>query len=475
MKKSIRIIVTFVLVCMTLAAPVTTSMAYDFGSIYEVGTVGNYILSEQIELGTYLRIGEKGASIGETTILDGELLQIHKNSFDVFLYNKGIYTYYTKAYAEELGITDSYGGQWYFEGKLYGRFTNGDNEGTGATLLEYDNGSYIVSYDTMDTFIYDEFKGLETLGKIKGYIVDSLTKKDKIVHCDGEYLYYVKDAGLGFIGIKSKASGSLYRSKLHMIEDGVIDFTLIDEELLIEGEYIYQFDGDSIYYYKSSLDEPTMVTSFDTGKQVETQYPAIVFNDKMYATIPSSKLTNVYSTNGDSLGNTVASGVINDVVYINGVPHFTFSGDGNYFDPDRFVPVDEFDSRLTNSNTTYPDGSIRIVIDGVDLSIPNDMGAAYIDNGRTMIPLRVISEALGCEVTWDSNSQSIGLVQEDSLAIYLQVGSNKIESDGSTLEMDVACVLKEDGRTYVPLRFVSTALMKNIDYENRGYHYINIY
>lgn len=48
---------------------------------------------------------------------------------------------------------------------------------------------------------------------------------------------------------------------------------------------------------------------------------------------------------------------------------------------------------------------VQIIIDGEVLVIPADYGKSYISNsGRTMIPLRAVSEALGCEVNWNNEN-----------------------------------------------------------------------
>ena len=47
--------------------------------------------------------------------------------------------------------------------------------------------------------------------------------------------------------------------------------------------------------------------------------------------------------------------------------------------------------------------------------------APFIQNGRTMVPIRVISENLGYDVDWDQESQSIFISSEDSDGFALSV------------------------------------------------------
>lgn len=68
----------------------------------------------------------------------------------------------------------------------------------------------------------------------------------------------------------------------------------------------------------------------------------------------------------------------------------------------------EFDLLNIPLNDT---GKVKIVIDNTYLDIPLEMGQAFIsDKGRTMIPLRIIAESLGCEVTWNDGILTINKI-----------------------------------------------------------------
>ncbi|MDK2822068.1 MAG: hypothetical protein PWP31_2033 [Clostridia bacterium] len=58
---------------------------------------------------------------------------------------------------------------------------------------------------------------------------------------------------------------------------------------------------------------------------------------------------------------------------------------------------------------------VEIVINGAILTIPPDYGQAFIINGRTVLPFRAISEALGCKVSWEQSTRTV------------LISSNKIE------------------------------------------------
>lgn len=105
----------------------------------------------------------------------------------------------------------------------------------------------------------------------------------------------------------------------------------------------------------------------------------------------------------------------------------------------------------------------------------------FIDsNGRSMIPLRAVAENLGAEVTWN-NSTSTAKVVLGSKTVELQVGRRYGMVNGAKVEMDSATIII-NGRTFIPLRFVSENLGYDITYkfgrderaDNKTAHIIDI-
>lgn len=87
--------------------------------------------------------------------------------------------------------------------------------------------------------------------------------------------------------------------------------------------------------------------------------------------------------------------------------------------------------------------------------------APYIKNGRTMVPLRFISEAFGARVSaQDSESGLQGIVEFKNVVVYLLVGdqgAHFVNEYGEDLvvHMDVAPEIQND-RMFVPLRFIAS-------------------
>lgn len=76
--------------------------------------------------------------------------------------------------------------------------------------------------------------------------------------------------------------------------------------------------------------------------------------------------------------------------------------------------------------------------------------------GRVMVPLRGIFESLGASVRFEAASQRI-LANRGSQSVELTLGSNQAMVDGRPVTLDSPAA-SMGGRTMVPLRFVSEAL-----------------
>jgi len=100
-------------------------------------------------------------------------------------------------------------------------------------------------------------------------------------------------------------------------------------------------------------------------------------------------------------------------------------------------------------------GTIQIYLNGELL--PSDT-APYLKpkENVTMVPLRVISEGLGARVLW-SQAAKTATIQKDGNKLVLITGHRVAEVNGEQVELDVS-VENLQGRTMVPIRFVSEHL-----------------
>ena len=88
--------------------------------------------------------------------------------------------------------------------------------------------------------------------------------------------------------------------------------------------------------------------------------------------------------------------------------------------------------------------------------------APVIRNGRTLVPFRVIFEALGAQVDWDERTNTVAGYYGPSF-VLLQPGSPRAWLTGVETSLDVAPVIIQ-GRTLVPLRFVAESLGAQVEW-----------
>lgn len=84
-------------------------------------------------------------------------------------------------------------------------------------------------------------------------------------------------------------------------------------------------------------------------------------------------------------------------------------------------------------------------------------------NGRTLVPLRAIFEALGAEIEWDGETQTITATKDD-LAVSLKIGSNSMTVNDQVKELEVPAQ-SIDGRTLVPVRAISEAFGCDVQWD----------
>jgi len=105
---------------------------------------------------------------------------------------------------------------------------------------------------------------------------------------------------------------------------------------------------------------------------------------------------------------------------------------------------------------------VRVILD--DEALVFDEKPLIID-GRTMVPLRAIFEALAMDVSWDNRLQEVTAVK-DNLEIILLVGSKTPTVNGEVVEIDVVSYI-ENGRTMVPLRFIAESTGATVEWDGK--------
>ena len=126
---------------------------------------------------------------------------------------------------------------------------------------------------------------------------------------------------------------------------------------------------------------------------------------------------------------------------------------------------------IVMSFTAFAQSSV-ILINGEQAVIAEGMGSVVEKNSRTFVPVRFVLEYFGYEVLWDGEKETVLGRNNQGRVFVMQVGSPLlifVNDDGTNQKsylMDVEPFLNyEEGRTYVPLRFLAEGLGYNVGYD----------
>ncbi len=114
---------------------------------------------------------------------------------------------------------------------------------------------------------------------------------------------------------------------------------------------------------------------------------------------------------------------------------------------------------LASTSANASNEEIKILINNQELYT---VDKPILVNDRTMLPLRAIGEAMGCEVIWVSGTETANLKNEN-IIVSMQIGNTNItkvkrtNQEQKLLQTDVPPMLIND-RTYIPVRAFAEAL-----------------
>ena len=111
-------------------------------------------------------------------------------------------------------------------------------------------------------------------------------------------------------------------------------------------------------------------------------------------------------------------------------------------------------------------GTSSVTVDGVEKEVT---AASYVnaDTNRTLVPVRVIAEAVQADVTYVAETRTVKIVK-DGHTTELVVSSDKVIQDGvesTTVILDQPVTIKDE-YSFVPLRAVAELFGKKVFYDN---------
>lgn len=187
-------------------------------------------------------------------------------------------------------------------------------------------------------------------------------------------------------------------------------------------------------------------------------------DDEQYFKIERKKQGGGYATVGTVYRNITSytdTGLEKNTQYYYRVGAYEGSGSSSYSNEISVTtPGDETIIKLAIGKTSYYVNGMQKTMDTAPL----------IQEGRTLLPIRFITEAIGANVTWNNDERKVTVTLNEK-TIELWIGRNYARVNGENRSIDpantsVTPIIVDPGRTMLPLRFISENLGAKVDWDS---------
>jgi len=119
---------------------------------------------------------------------------------------------------------------------------------------------------------------------------------------------------------------------------------------------------------------------------------------------------------------------------------------------------------LLAAGGAYAAEGVSVSFDGAPVEFTTESGAPFIDeNNRTQVPFRQTLEAFGADVVWDDKTRT-ATATKNGVVVRAPIGEDYIYRNGVKVTNDTKALIK-DNRTYLPIRIVLEAFGADVSYE----------
>lgn len=116
------------------------------------------------------------------------------------------------------------------------------------------------------------------------------------------------------------------------------------------------------------------------------------------------------------------------------------------------------------STVAFAQSPIKVDVNGKEINLGANQ--PYVVNGNVMVPLRVVSEALGANVSWDGEHKNITLLRGDNIYI-MKEGKANVYVNGRAFKLSQASEAK-NGILYVPQDFIQAVFGLQPSYDDKS-------
>ncbi|GAA0370932.1 copper amine oxidase N-terminal domain-containing protein [Bacillus horti] len=119
---------------------------------------------------------------------------------------------------------------------------------------------------------------------------------------------------------------------------------------------------------------------------------------------------------------------------------------------------------LTGTSFATPTGNVDVLVNGESLHM---LVPPVIQQGRALVPVREISEALGYTVSWDRDTQTVYLNNQNEVTNKYNSSNERIIINGNPIASEIPPQVI-NGRTMVPIRAISEATGANVQWDQQN-------
>ena len=182
-------------------------------------------------------------------------------------------------------------------------------------------------------------------------------------------------------------------------------------------------------------------------------YTAETDNDSMYQEIEVEQVS--YTKDGAKVFRFILDGKNKDSL-----------GSNMNIDYIKLIPV-EIEEKMKDAIALFIGNSDAYVNNKtVKIDKNNIEVKPVVKDGRTLVPVRFISENIGAKVAFDQETSTITITSANK-TIKMAVGSNTYSVNGAEKQIDVPLEVN-NGRTLIPLRALVEALDKKVFWSDKG-------